>query len=663
MYASTAVAKPFDSVLIANRGEIALRIIRTAKRLGYRTIAVFSDADEHSPHALAADVAVRIGPPDVSESYLNTDAILEAARLTGAQALIPGYGFLSENAGFAQAVMDAGLVWVGPPPAAIEAMGNKAAAKARMRTADVPCVPGFEADTVSVPAFAEAAEKIGYPILVKAAAGGGGRGMRRVNTPEELEGALESAQREAKNSFGDDRVLIERLVENGRHVELQVFGDTHGRVIHLGERDCSVQRRHQKVVEEAPCPVVDSDLRSRMGEAACAAARAVDYVGAGTVEFLLGPDGNFYFLEMNTRLQVEHPVTECITGYDLVEWQLHVASGGALPIEQSDLQLDGHAIEVRLYAEDPTRSGLPQPGPVFAYEPPSNIRVDDGLSAPGEIPANYDPMVAKLIAHGPDREAARRCLVRALDDLIFFGPKTNRDQLAAILQHKDFATGAVDTGWLEAHPDLDGNVAAPSELRAVAAALFLLEHPTQQGFRSNPRGPSRYVVDIDGEHVVCYADIGSDRITLRLGTEASEETCTITCADRGTRRRVRVDSLVWPTHVQLVEGKMHVRYRNTECIVRTAEFASDNQHGATDGRVRMPMTGTVLKVNASVGASVEAGEVLAVVEAMKLETTLTAPISGTVQTVQASVGESVSTDTVLFVIEPSSTSAENGEEN
>ena len=406
----------FSKILIANRGEIACRVMRTARDLGYRTVAVYSDADADALHVREADEAVRIGPPPVSESYLDARAIIEAAKRVGADAVHPGYGFLSENDGFASACQDAGLVFIGPTPDAIRAMGNKAAAKRLMIEAGVPCVPGYQGADQSDATLAAEAQRIGCPIMVKAAAGGGGRGMRLVTRLEDFADAVSTARSEAQNAFGSGELILEKAVVDARHVEVQVFGDAHGHVIHLGERDCSAQRRHQKVIEEAPSPAVSPALREKMGAAAVAAAKAISYRGAGTVEFLLGADGEFYFLEMNTRLQVEHPVTEEITGLDLVEWQLRVAAGEPLPLKQEDVRLDGHAIEVRLYAESPEKNFLPQSGTVFEWRPAEGkgVRVDHGIRSGQEISPFYDPMIAKVIAHGRTREEARRRLVRAL---------------------------------------------------------------------------------------------------------------------------------------------------------------------------------------------------------------------------------------------------------
>jgi geranyl-CoA carboxylase alpha subunit len=448
-----ARVKEFSKVLVANRGEIAWRVMRTAKAMGYRTVAVYSDADRNAPHVAFADEAVRIGPPPVGESYLNIQRILDAAKLSAADAVHPGYGFLSENEGFAAACEKSGLVFIGPPPAAIASMGNKAAAKRRMIEAGVPCVPGYQGSDQSDAGLEKEARKIGLPVMVKAAAGGGGRGMRLVRSDGELPDAVRSARTEAASAFGSGELILEKAVVDARHVEIQVFADGHGNVIHLGERDCSVQRRHQKVVEEAPSPAVNEDLRARMGAAAVAAARAIGYRGAGTVEFLLASDGAFYFLEMNTRLQVEHPVTEMIAGLDLVEWQLRVARGEALPLTQEEVTLAGHAIEVRLYAEDAYAGFLPQTGRVDVWRPASGpgVRIDHGMKDGYAISSFYDPMIAKVIAHGATRDQARARLVKALLDTVVLGPTTNRHFLIRLLAHPEFAAGRATTSFLDKH--------------------------------------------------------------------------------------------------------------------------------------------------------------------------------------------------------------------
>ncbi|MEE4252226.1 MAG: acetyl-CoA carboxylase biotin carboxylase subunit, partial [Alcanivoracaceae bacterium] len=467
----------FEKILIANRGEIACRVIRTARSLGYRTVAVYSQADSNARHVSLADEAVCIGPATVSQSYLNADAILAAARQTGADAVHPGYGFLSENSTFAQACEAAGITFIGPPVNAIHLMGSKRLSKIAMQEAGVPCIPGYEGADQSDATLIREAERIGLPLMIKASAGGGGRGMRVVTDMAEVAEQLRSARAEAKNAFGSDELILERAVIRPRHVEIQVFGDQHGNVIHLGERDCSVQRRHQKVVEEAPSPAVNAELRARMGEAAVNAAKSCQYVGAGTVEFLLAEDGSFYFLEMNTRLQVEHPVTELVTGLDLVAWQIRVARGETLPLTQDQVQLNGHAIEVRLYAEEPSQNFMPQTGPVLAWRPAEGdgVRIDHGLREGFSVGSHYDPMLAKIIAWGDSREDARRRLIRAIEDTVLFGLQDNRRFLAAILRHPVFAAGAATTAFLDSDFGDDPSMAAPQAshlMYAIAAALL-----------------------------------------------------------------------------------------------------------------------------------------------------------------------------------------------
>src|SRR5215470_11716787 len=471
----------FSSVLIANRGEIAVRIARTAARLGLRTIAVCSEADAGALHTRVCDEAVLIGPAPPQDSYLAIDRLIEAARRTGAQCVHPGYGFLSENAQFAEACAKAGLAFVGPPPAAIRAMGLKDQAKSLMERAGVPVVPGYHGGQQTAAFLKRKAYEIGYPVLIKAVAGGGGRGMRRIDKHAEFEEGLAAAQREAMGAFGDARVLIEKYVEAPRHVEIQVFADHKGNVIHLGERDCSLQRRHQKVIEEAPAPGMTADLRAEMGAAAIAAARAVGYVGAGTVEFIADGSaglrsGGFWFMEMNTRLQVEHPVTEAITGLDLVEWQLRIAAGEGLPLRQSDVSLAGHAVEARIYAEDPARNFLPSSGRIIAFEPPADeaIRVDAGVASGDVVPPDYDPMIAKVIAHAPTRSGALARLAAALDDLVVAGPRVNTAFLKMLVEHPEFRAGRFDTGLIERHLAELLHADPHEEALAIADAVALL---------------------------------------------------------------------------------------------------------------------------------------------------------------------------------------------
>ena len=462
----------FQSLLIANRGEIALRVMRTAKAMGLRTVAVYSDADAYALHVRAADQAVPIGGALPRESYLNIDVIIAAAKSSGAQAVHPGYGFLAENAAFAQAVLDAGLGWVGPPPKAIEQMGNKAGAKRLMKAAGVPCIPGYDDQDQSDAVLSQAAAAVGVPLMIKATAGGGGRGMRLVTALADFSSALATARSEAQSAFGSPEVILEKAVIEPRHVEIQVFADTHGNVVHLGERDCSVQRRHQKVIEEAPSPAVDPALRRRMGAMAVSAARAIGYVGAGTIECLLDAGGEFCFMEMNTRLQVEHPVTEALTGFDLVEWQLRVAQGEALPVTDQEailrrFEAGGHAIEVRLCAEDPDQQFLPQSGKVLAWQPAAGTRVDAALESGMVVPPFYDSMLAKLIAHGTTRDAAREQLARALDETVLLGFASNKRFLASCLRHPRFAVGGATTAFIAQEAD------ALAERPAAEAAVVL----------------------------------------------------------------------------------------------------------------------------------------------------------------------------------------------
>uniref|UniRef100_UPI003A90D269 acetyl-CoA carboxylase biotin carboxylase subunit n=1 Tax=Ectopseudomonas khazarica TaxID=2502979 RepID=UPI003A90D269 len=468
----------FNKILIANRGEIACRVMRTALELGYRTVAVYSEADADARHVQLADEAVCIGPAQVSQSYLRIDAIIEAARRTGADAIHPGYGFLSENADFARACADAGIVFIGPSVDAIHLMGSKRLSKIAMLEAGVPCIPGYEGAAQDDDTLASEAERIGYPLMIKASAGGGGRGMRLVQASAELLAQIRTARSEAQNAFGSGELILERAVIRPRHVEIQVFGDTHGNIVYLGERDCSVQRRHQKVVEEAPCPVMTPELRRAMGEAAVKAAASVSYVGAGTVEFLLDASGEFFFLEMNTRLQVEHPVTELISGQDLVAWQIRTAAGQPLPLRQEEIRLQGHAIEVRLYAEDAAAGFLPQTGQVLRWEPEllPGVRIDHGLLEGQAVTPFYDPMLAKVIAYGETRDDARRKLVRAVERCVLLGVNGNQRFLANLLEHPQFAAGNATTAFIAEHfendPSLQPHSASLAELAIAAALLY-----------------------------------------------------------------------------------------------------------------------------------------------------------------------------------------------
>jgi geranyl-CoA carboxylase alpha subunit len=660
------VSDRFDSVLVANRGEIAVRVIRSARALGYRTIAVYSEADADAPHVRLADQAVLIGPAPVKESYLDPERILAAANRTGAQAIHPGYGFLSENADFAGACADAGLVFIGPSPKAIEAMGNKAESKRRMLAAGVPCVPGYQDPDQSDDALLAAARAIGAPIMVKAAAGGGGRGMRLVEELEGLQGALASARSEAESAFGSGELILEKAVVQPRHVEFQVFGDSHGNVIHLGERDCSVQRRHQKVVEESPCPVMTDELREAMGQAAVNAARSIDYVGAGTVEFLLDGDGNFYFLEMNTRLQVEHPVTEMVTGLDLVALQLDVAQGHPLPLEQDDVELDGHAIEVRLYAEDSENDFLPASGPASLWQLPqgSGVRVDHGLLQGLDVSPFYDPMVAKIIAWGPDREVARRRLIRALENTVLFGFETNRAFLVEVLGRESFAQGNATTafiaeqfpGGFRAEPVTHDQVlvaACLHYLEALTASEQAMVAPTValSGW-SGPRGvTSHFRYSVREEGIDCYvSQLEPDAYRVQLGDEAHVVRWLSEGAEGSAR--IAIDDLQQDLHYCLPgRGEVALQLAGRAALLTNElAFTAGDLDSAGSGTITAPMHGNVLAVMVHQGDRVEVGDGLAVMEAMKMEHKLVAEVAGEVIAVHASEGEQVSAGSMLLEI-------------
>ena len=657
-----------ESVLIANRGEIACRIIRTCRRLGVRTVAVFSDADRDALHVRLADEALRIGPPPPRESYLRIEALLDAAARSGAAAIHPGYGFLSERAAFARAVGDAGLVWIGPPPAAIEAMGGKDTAKRLMRAAGVPVVPGYDDEEQDDDRLAAAAAVIGFPVLLKAAAGGGGKGMRIVERAGELAEALAAARREALGAFGDGRMIVERYLRRPRHVEIQVFADRHGNTVHLFERDCSLQRRHQKVLEEAPAPGLSAATRAAMGAAGVAAARAVGYVNAGTVEFLLAADGAFYFIEMNTRLQVEHPVTEMITGLDMVEWQLRVAAGEPLPRRQEELAIDGHAVEVRVYAEDAARGWLPSAGRLVRLdfpEPRAELRIETGVSEGDEVTTFYDPMIAKIVAHGPDRAAAMGRLAVALDGCVIAGPTTNLGFLRAVIATPELRAGAVDTGWLDragaaiaAKPEPDDTDLV---LAALAAAADLAEQgrrraagspdPTSpwhrtDGWRLN--GPSRQiirvasgtrsdVVTIERDRAASWAVLGTARQAVRFG--ASGEGRFWAELD-GHRLRYRA-SLVGERMTLVHRG------RRLELTLPDAAPRGEEDEAGPD-QLTAPMPGRVVRLLVTVGDRVVKGQTLAVLEAMKMEQRFTAPRDGVVAAVQVAEGEQIAEGTRLL---------------
>ncbi len=643
----------FSSVLIANRGEIAVRIARTARRLGLHTIAVYSDADAHALHVRSCDEAYAIGPAPARESYLAIERVIAAARAAKAECIHPGYGFLSENAAFAEACAAAGIAFVGPPPAAIRAMGLKDRAKALMAKAGVPVVPGYHGERQDATFLKQKAYELGYPVLIKAVAGGGGKGLRRVDKHNEVEAALASATREATAAFGDGRVLIEKYVAAPRHIEIQVFADRHGDVIHLGERDCSLQRRHQKVIEEAPAPGMTAELRAAMGSAAVEAARAVGYVGAGTVEFIadgargLRPDG-FWFMEMNTRLQVEHPVTEAITGLDLVEWQLRIAAGETLPLTQEQVRLDGHAVEARLYAEDPARGFLPSTGRLVALTLPAGegIRVDAGFAAGDEMTRFYDPMIAKVIAHAPSREEALGRLAAALDITLVAGVRTNAGFLAALLRADDFRAGSFDTGFIERH--LDTLAAPPTLDRAAAAAgaAHLLARQQVRFAEEAGETPSPWDA-ADG-----FQLSGPRELALPLDVDGERVTATVSY--RSGTAAVTIDGEVPARDAATVDGgdAVYVMRRGRQTVVRLAALdAFDAAHAGEGGRVVAPMHGKVIEVSVAAGATVRKGERVAVIEAMKMEHALTAPLDGTVTEVHAAAGDQVAEGGLLMTIE------------
>jgi len=649
-------ARPFHRLLIANRGEIAARIIRSARALGVHTIAVFSDADAGAPYVAMADEAARLGPATPSASYLNIPRILEIASERDAEAIHPGYGFLSENPDFAAAVEAAGLVFVGPSAASISLMGDKAAAKARMQKAGVPCVPGYDGEAQDDATLQRAADDLGYPLLIKATAGGGGRGMRAVQQSDDFPDALSAARREAAHAFGDDGVLLERLVTHARHVEIQIFADSHGDVIHLGERDCSTQRRHQKVLEECPSPAVDASLRASMGEAAIAAAQAVDYVGAGTVEFLLDDEGAFYFLEMNTRLQVEHPVTEMVTGLDLVRMQLEVAGGAPLPVRDSLTEPCGHAIEARVYLEDPYAGFMPDAGIIAAFVPPTGagVRCDVGIQAGQVASGDYDPMVAKIIAHGPNREVARRRLCAALHETTLLGPTSNRHWLVQVLEHPAFVAGDVRTDFLDS-PSAAALFEPPllsSRELAVAAALRVgTRFGAQTGWRNaHPFVQTLRLCVDDATHEVVLA-LGEQphSLTVRVGD-------VVHVVELRNERTPRPQLLLDEAPVALSVGWNRdeivfcIGGRERRCTPWSP--SSSANAGDADGTVNAPTTGTVLRVEVAPGDTVAAGQPLLVVEAMKLETSIVAPVNGVVDEILASPSHQVKKGALLVRITP-----------
>jgi len=657
----------FTSVLVANRGEIACRVIRSAQEQGYRTIAVYSDIDAGAPHVVMADDAVLIGPGPANESYLLTDNILMAARTSEAGAIHPGYGFLSENAMFAAACESAGLVFVGPDPGAIRLMGNKAEAKRRMIAAGVPCVPGYEGEQQGNERLLAEGLKIDLPLMVKASAGGGGRGMRLVEHRDEMARAINLARTEALSAFGDDELILEKAIVRPRHVEVQVFGDSQGNIVHLGERDCSVQRRHQKVVEEAPCPVMTDTLREAMGAAAVAAARSINYRGAGTVEFLLDEHGTFYFLEMNTRLQVEHPVTELITGRDLVALQLQVAQGEPLGFSQSDVTLSGHAIEVRLYTEDPAQEFLPTAGPVALWSPPSGtgVRVDDGIRSGQEISPFYDPMVAKIIATGPNRETARLRLMEALRNTVLFGPTHNRDFLLACLEKPRFAAGQATTAFIDEEFTEDELVARPPSLAESAAAAVLeielqfrdmhdhsvLVAPQLRDWSSaSPLVYRKHYQHGEQHHDLSISPLGQQCYRV---TGDDEEVLITLLSVRETHSDVLIDNRRHALRYYRVdETCLYVSIDGRTAAYRDLiQMQGSEETAAGSGNVVAPMHGMLQELRVDVGDEVSVGQPLAVLEAMKMHYEIVAEVAGKVSQVLIVAGTQVSIDELLIKIE------------
>ncbi|HEX7816677.1 acetyl/propionyl/methylcrotonyl-CoA carboxylase subunit alpha [Dyella sp.] len=656
----------FERVLIANRGEIACRVIRTCRRLGIHTIAVYSQADADAQHVRLADEAWPIGGPRPADSYLRAEAILGVARRSGAQAVHPGYGFLSENTAFARACQDAGITFIGPNPESIDAMGSKAAAKALMEQHHVPLVPGYHGENQDDAYLGEQARKTGFPLMIKAASGGGGKGMRIVRGESEFADALASAQREAANAFGDTRVILERYVEHPRHIEFQVFGDKRGHVIHLNERECSAQRRYQKVLEETPSPFLTPERRAAMGAAAVAAAKAVDYVGAGTVEFIVGQDGEFFFMEMNTRLQVEHPVTEETLGLDLVEWQLRVAFGEPLPLRQEQVQAHGHAIEVRLYAEDPEQNFLPGSGKLLRLRlptPSAHVRLDGGVIEGDTVTIFYDPMIAKLIVHDANRTQALQRLRQALAQSEIIGPKSNIAFLERLVRHPIVLEGRIDTGYLDRHLDqfLAGDEAPPARVFFAAATAALLHDESHIATATeDPHSPwsqtDAWRVGHEGKRIVAlswreqrhdieaYGHAGHYR--LALGDDL--------CHVQGARLEhgllsARFDGQAQRTPLQVDAQRvlLHDAEGDRYSLARTSAFAWQSRQAGGGNQVAAPMPGRIVLVKAKPGDSVEEGQELLVMEAMKMELALKAPRAGTIESVSASQGDFVEADAVL----------------
>jgi len=657
------VTRTIRKILIANRGEIALRIMRTCRQMGIATVAIHSEADAEAPFVHRADEAVNIGGLQSSDSYLRQDKIIEAAHRTGADAIHPGYGFLSENAAFARRCREEGLLFIGPSPQAIELMGSKALANTIMADRGVPTIPGYHRDRQGKRILMQVSKDLGFPVLLKAAKGGGGKGMRIVRDKAGLEQAIEAAKREAKSSFGDSRLIVERYFESARHVEFQIFGDEAGNVVHLFERECTIQRRHQKVIEESPSPTLDSALRQRMGEAAVKAAKALNYTNAGTVEFIVVDEEQFYFLEVNTRLQVEHPVTEAITGLDLVKWQIEVAEGQPLPLRQEELTRSGYAIECRLYAEDPANSFIPVSGPVRLYHEPQlpGVRFDSGITTSSTVSIHYDPMLAKVIAHGPDRAAALRKMGYALRHFPCLGLTTNKEFLLRVLEHPEFAEGHYDTHFIEQHPDLTGPSAPSREmlLRAVVGALLSCWHQRDQkrtvlrhlpsGWRNNFYQPQIETYRHGDTELEVRYHIADGRFSIQIGEDELQATLLdvttphrVTFAINGHRHQLWLVGNENTVFVHLPEAGQIVLQRQP----RFPEPELEEQQGG----YQAPMPGEVIEVVAKPGAKVKAGQPLLILNSMKMENTIEAQEAGTVEEVFVEKGAIVEAGVLLLKI-------------
>ncbi len=656
---------PFHKVLIANRGEIALRVIRSARAMGYRTVAVYSTADASARHVREADQAVCIGEPLPAQSYLRIPAIIEAARLTGADAVHPGYGFLAENEDFAQACRDAGLVFIGPSPEAIVSMGNKAGAKTLMKAAGVPCIPGYQGEDQSEERLATEAARIGFPVMIKATAGGGGRGMRLVNSADEFPELLRSARSEAQSAFGNPEVILERAIIEPRHIEIQIFADRHGHAIHLGERDCSVQRRHQKVIEEAPSPAVNAELRERMGATAVAAVKAIRYEGAGTLEFLLDRDGNFYFMEMNTRLQVEHPVTEAVTGLDLVELQLRVAAGEPLPLTQAEVRFEGHAIEVRLCAEDAANNFMPQSGTMALWKMParllSELRVEDAMRNGAEIPPFYDSMIAKIIAHGRTRDEARRKLMAGLADGVALGVTTNQAFLQRCLSHPVFAKGGATTAFISQH---QAELLAPDDATQTCAAAIaaVLLYETAGDIKLQAAGRRmthtlpislRFAIGGEGKGELRNASVVLSH-PRHFDVTLGAQTIAIDVVELGADAiRVVVDGIQESAAYHRDGTVLLLHYCGQPLRIEDKTRAASPKQGdaAGDGKLRASMNGRVVAVLVEVGDTVRAGQPIVTLEAMKMEHIHAAPAAGKVTALHVTTGEQVAASRIVAEIE------------